>query len=312
MKKNTYIFLFFFAIICVSTNAQKKTLQAKLSQEKITIDGKLDEEIWKTAPVATDFVTYQPDNGKPIPENKKTEVQIVYDNDAVYVAAKLYDNEPNKIAKEITPRDAFGNSDLFGVFINGNNDGQQDYQFIVTAAGVQIDDNSNDKTTDDYTWDAIWDSSVKITDFGWVVEMKIPYAALRFPSAKKQTWQINFYRDIKRENKQYTWNHIDTHISSFHQQYGTLEGIENITTPTRLFLIPYSSYYYENNALGSNNKFKAGLDIKYGISNAFTLDAILVPDFGQTKFDNVILNLTPFEQVYNENRPFFYRRNRFI
>jgi hypothetical protein len=304
MPKFNSLLLLLFTLSSASMQSQKKTLQAKSITENITVDGKINEEIWKSAPIATDFVMYQPDNGKPIADNKKTEVKVLYDNDAIYVSALLYDNEPSKIAKEITKRDVDGNSDSFGVFINGNNDGQQDYQFFVSASGIQIDVLSTE-TTDDYSWDAVWDSSVKITDFGWVVEMKIPYAALRFPNSKKQTWEINFYRSIKRDNQMYTWNFINTNIASFKQQYGKLEGIENINPPTRLFFIPYSSYYYENNYLGANNKLKAGLDIKYGINDAFTVDAILVPDFGQTKFDNAVLNLTPFEQVYNENRPFF-------
>jgi len=119
--------------------SQKKVLQAKSITEKIAIDGILNEEIWKTADVATDFVMYEPDNGKPISEDKKTEVKVLYDNDAIYISAKLYDNEPNKIQKEITYRDILGVDDYFSVSINGFNDGQQDFRFFVTAAGVQLD-----------------------------------------------------------------------------------------------------------------------------------------------------------------------------
>lgn len=157
---------------------------------------------------------------------------------------------------------------------------------------------------EDYSWDAIWDSEVSITEYGWVVEMKIPYAALRFSNDEKQTWGLNFYREIKRDRQKYTWNLIDMKIGAALPQTGQLEGIENIKPPTRLFFIPYSSFYVENNKEGTDNKFKAGMDIKYGINDSFTLDAILVPDFGQTKYDNVVLNLGPFEQQFNENRPF--------
>jgi Domain of unknown function (DUF5916)/Carbohydrate family 9 binding domain-like len=304
MQKITRLLFLLFILISTFSFGQKKTLQAKLTTENIVIDGKLDEAIWQTTPIALDFVMYQPDNGKPIPVSQKTDVKIVYNNDAIYVCAVLRDSEPTKIPKEITKRDVFGNSDIFGIFINGNNDGQGDFQFLVTSSGTQID-NTSTETVDDYSWDAVWESSAKITDIGWVVEMKIPYAALRFPKSEKQTWGINFYREIKRTNQQYTWNHINTKTQLFHTQFGILEGIEKINPPTRLFFIPYSSFYHEENLSGANNKFKAGLDIKYGISEAFTLDAILIPDFGQTKFDNSILNLSPFEQIYDENRPFF-------
>ncbi|MBC7847311.1 MAG: carbohydrate binding family 9 domain-containing protein [Flavobacterium sp.] len=285
---------------------QKKTLQAKSTVESITIDGKNNEEAWKTAPIATDFVMFEPDNGKPISDTKKTEVKILYDNTSIYVLAILHDDEPNKISKELTNRDVFGISDHFSVSINGYNDGQQDFRFYVSSAGVQMDCLAIEDS-EDYSWDAIWKSEVTLTDFGWVVEMKIPYAALRFSKAEKQTWGLNFKRVIKRDaqDQSYTWNYVDTKIGAIITQEGILEGIEKIKTPTRLFFIPYTSAYYQQNEMGSDKTLKGGMDIKYGINDAFTLDAILVPDFGQTKFDNAILNLEPFEQQLNENRPFF-------
>ena len=299
-------FTLLFSLIFLSLEAfsQKKTLQAKRTTEDITIDGKINEEIWKTASIASDFIMFEPDNGKRISNDKKTEVKVLYDNDAIYISAVLYDNEPSKIKKEITNRDVFGVSDHFSVFINGFNDGQQDFRFFVSAAGVQMDCLATEDY-EDFTWDAIWDSEVTLTEFGWVVEMKIPYAALRFSKAEKQTWGLNFMREIKRDVQKYSWNHIDTKIGAVIPQAGILEGIENIKTPTRLFLIPYTSAYYQQSDIGSDTTLKAGLDIKYGINDSFTLDAILVPDFGQTKFDNAILNLQPFEQKFEENRPFF-------
>src|SRR5574343_290561 len=130
--------------------------------------------------------------------------------------------------------------------------------------------------------------------------------ALLFPEKDKQTWGLNFFREVRRERQKYTWSPIDNKIGAISQQAGILTGIENIKTPTRLFLIPYSSFYLSgSDAQKTKGELKGGLDVKYGINDAFTLDAILVPDFGQTKFDNVILNLGPFEQQFNENRPFF-------
>ncbi|MBC7438385.1 MAG: carbohydrate binding family 9 domain-containing protein, partial [Flavobacterium sp.] len=306
MPKFYFLFLLFFVFFSLSTVGQKKTLQAKYTSENISIDGKVSEEAWKTADNATDFIMYEPDNGKPISKSKKTNVKILYDNNAVYVSAILYDEEPNKIARELTNRDEFGVADVFSVFINGNNDGQQNFRFFVSAAGVQMDCLATE-SNEDFNWDAIWDSQVKITDFGWVVEMKIPYAALRFSKESKQTWGLNFRRDIKRGalDQSYTWNFVDTKIGAVITQEGILEGIENIKTPTRLFLIPYTSAYYQKDDYSADKTFKAGMDIKYGINDAFTLDAILVPDFGQTKFDNAILNLEPFEQQFDENRSFF-------
>jgi hypothetical protein len=281
-------------------------LTTQFTTEKITIDGKFDEAAWLKADVAKDFVMWMPDNGKAEPKERRTEIKVTYDNEAVYFAATMYDDEPNKILKELSQRDNSGTADRVGIFINGYNDGQQEFSFILSAAGVQEDFLFTESNGEDSSWNAIWEGKSQITDFGWVAEIRIPYAALRFSTEKKQTWGINFIRDFKRDQKFYSWNLIDNKINSRGNQEGVLNGIENIQTPTRLFLIPYSSFYLNSNASQkTKGDLKGGVDIKYGINDAFTLDAILVPDFGQTAFDNVILNLGPFEQQFNENRPFF-------
>jgi hypothetical protein len=305
MAKSLFFFLSFFILPNLTVYCQKKTLFAKPTDGNIIIDGKIDEETWKKdTEIASNFIMFTPDNGKLISEDKKTEVKVLYNNEAIYISAILYDNEPTKIQREITKRDVFGVSDHFSVSINGFDDGQQDFRFYVSAAGVQMDCLATEDN-EDFSWDAIWDSKVQITDFGWVIEMKIPYAAFRFSNNQKQSWGLNFMREIKRDAQKYTWNHVDTKIGSVITQAGKLKGIENIKPPTRLFFIPYTSAYYQKDNFTSDKTIKAGLDIKYGINDSFTLDAILVPDFGQTKFDNAILNLEPFEQKLDENRPFF-------
>lgn len=305
-KKIIFLLTLAISVSTFTYSQQKKTVRAHKLTEAISIDGELNETVWKNAEVATDFVSLEPKNGTPIPEEFKTEVKILYSNDAIYIGAALYDPNPEKILKELVERDNIGTSDFFGVFINGYNDGQQEFRFFVTAANGQIDTNFTSSEGEDGSWNAIWESNAKITDFGYVVEMKIPYAALRFPEQDKQTWGLNFFREVRRERQKYTWSPIDNKIGAISQQAGILTGIENIKTPTRLFLIPYSSFYLSGSETQkTKGELKGGLDIKYGINDAFTLDAILVPDFGQTKFDNVILNLGPFEQQFNENRPFF-------
>jgi hypothetical protein len=303
MKKTVFLGILLSALW---SYGQKKVVKAQSISQSIIIDGKLDEASWENAPIASDFIMLEPDNGKPIPETKKTNIKVLYDNDAIYIGAMMFDDEPNKILKEISQRDNFGTADLFGVFINGFNDGQQDFMFYVSASDVQADCIMTDANGEDYSWDAVWISKASITENGWIVEMKIPYSALRFSAENKQTWGINFFREIKRERFKYTWNFVDKKIGTFTQQTGVLEGIENIKPPTRLFLMPYASFYL-NAADGQKTygTLKGGMDIKYGINDAFTLDAILIPDFGQTKYDDQILNLGPFEQQFNENRAFF-------
>ncbi|WP_136669000.1 DUF5916 domain-containing protein [Flavobacterium sp. H122] len=284
----------------------KKRITASRIKTPISIDGILDEKEWENAETAKNFVMFDPDNGKAEKDNLKTEVKIIYDNHSVYVGAVLYDSEPDKILKEITERDNIGAADFFGVFINGFNDGQQEYSFFVTASNGQGDCIRTQQQGEDFSWDAIWMSQARITDKGWLVEMKIPYAALRFSKDAKQTWGIQFFREVRRLRQKFTWNPVDNKIGTFTQQTGLLDGLENIETPTRLFLMPYLSYYMNSPAdIKAKGTLKGGMDLKYGVTDAFTLDAILIPDFGQTKFDNQILNLGPFEQQFNENRPFF-------
>lgn len=284
--------------------AEKKTLTIFRTDLSATIDGKLDEPFWNTAQTATDFIMFQPDNGKPELENEKTIVRVAYDNEGIYIGAELHQSKEN-LLKEITQRDNFGTSDHFGIFLNGYNDGQQDFRLIVSAAGTQMDCIATQENGEDYSWDGIWYSAVKLTDFGWVVEMKIPYAAIRFSQKDKQIWGVNFFREVRYKKQKYAWNKIDANIGNIMQQAGTLTGIENIKPPTRLFFIPYASGYVNQSKEGTETTLKGGMDIKYGINDSFTLDAILVPDFGQTAFDNKILNLGPFEQQLNENRGFF-------
>lgn len=298
------LFLTFFFVAL--GHSQKKQITTLFVTDKITIDAKINEPAWQRVEAAKDFFMVEPDNGKPEPQNRKTEVKVLYDNSAIYIAAVLYDDSPKKIGKELTTRDNFATADHFGVFINGYNDGQQEFRFFVSAAGVQQDMVYTSSDGEDGSWDAIWQSHTEITENGWQVEMKIPYAALRFSEQSKQTWGINFYREVIRDRFKYTWSLIDNKITNESIQAGVLQGIENIQTPTRLFFIPYISQYLNaNNWKKAKGEFKGGMDIKYGINDAFTLDAILVPDFGQAAFDNVILNLGPFEQQFNENRPFF-------
>ena len=162
MHKNLIIII----LLCLSNfkgEAQnnfisKKKLVANKISESISIDGELNETIWNKTETASNFVMFEPDNGKAAPSELKTEVKVLYNDDAVYIGAILYDNDPKAILKEITERDNFGISDAFGVFINGYNDGQQDFQFFVTASNGQADCNFTSQYGEDYSWNAIWES----------------------------------------------------------------------------------------------------------------------------------------------------------
>jgi len=296
----------------MSSAQQKKSLNIIKTTTAPKIDGVLDDAIWNTVEVATDFVQYDPEMGVKAPENKKTEVRITYNDQAIYIAAYLHDN-PDDIFKVFSPRDDFGQADYFGVTFNPNNDAQNDIKFFVMSSGTQADivggssgrRGGGPGPRGDRGWNAVWDSAVKHVDDGWIVEMKIPYAALRFANEEDPVWGIQFYRKYRKDGLDYSWSPIDRTVGQQGIYDGELKGLKNISPPTRLSFYPFASYTAVNqsNETVSNTGF--GMDVKYGITESFTLDMTLIPDFSQAAFDKVELNLGPFEQRFDEQRQFF-------
>ena len=268
------------------------------------IDGILNDAAWQNAPIATDFVERMPNNGKPISDSLKTDVKIVYDDLGIYFGATMKDPEADKILKELTERDGIGNDDFFFILLNGYNDRQQSLQFIVTAAGVQYDAKMTNEN-EDSSWNGIWYSAIQINDDGWVAEIFIPYSEVRFPNKNVQEWGLNMEREMRRTRTRYSWSHVDNTKGAFSIYDGEIYGIENIKSPTRLSFQPYVSAYVNDYDGKAETIFNGGMDLKYGINDAFTLDMVLIPDFGQSKFDAEVLNLSAFEVQYEENRPFF-------
>jgi hypothetical protein len=305
MKKFIILFYILFQFNAVAQiNLNPKSIHALKISLQPTIDGVLDESLWKNSETAKDFVMFRPGIGTNEPQGKKTEVKVMYDDEAIYFGALLYDDDIKNIPLESATRDNFGQTDWFGIMLNPLNDGQNDTEFFIQATGNQGDAKAtiNDE---DFSWSAVWESAVKLDDEKWVVEVKIPYAALRFSNEKVQTWGLNFHRRMQNTKEQYTWNPIDKTIGNLQQYAGIIYGIENISPPTRLSFFPYTSSSYSIYNGENNFDTNFGMDVKYGISESFTLDATLIPDFGQTAFDNLTLNLGPFEQQYSEKRAFF-------
>lgn len=283
---------------------EKKILKTTKTTDIIKIDGVLNEPIWNQLDAAKDFTMFDPGSGNPEPVNKKTKIKVTYTEEAIYIGAYLFDDNIKSIPMEILGRDNFGQADYLFVSLNPNNDGLNDLAFIVFSTGSQADAkviNGNE----DFSWNAVWESSVKINDDGWVVEMKIPYLNLRFSNQENQIWGINFARNIQSLKEKYSWNFVDKTKGVYTLYAGLLTGITKIDTPTRLSFYPYASTSFLKFDGTSKSDYSLGLDIKYGINDSFTLDATLIPDFSQTDFDAVELNLGPFEQNYAEKRSFF-------
>ncbi|MFA6128094.1 MAG: DUF5916 domain-containing protein [Bacteroidales bacterium] len=311
--KNVLLGLFLiFPFLSAHSLNEKKQLTAIRTTGKITIDGVLDEPAWQNANKASDFVTYSPSMG--LPESQRTEVNVVYDNKAVYFGIRLYDTAPDSILKELTKRDQVsdGNVDRFKISLNPYNDGQNLFEFEVSAANVQADSKQSSASSGgqdmyhhgDPSWNTVWYSKVSFTDNGWMLEVEIPFAAIRFPKQDVQKWGINFQRTVRRTRETTTWNPIDRNFGE-ESQVGELTGIQSVKSPVRLELYPFAAGYYQLAPEGNGFSYAAGMDLKYGINDAYTLDMTLIPDFGQRKSDQLILNLTPYEVKYQENRQFF-------
>lgn len=300
-----FILISFIVFFCTSYSQNKKTLHIQRTANAPKIDGNLNDSAWDTAETATGFIQFKPEMGKSETEENKSIVKITYDDTAIYIGAYLYD-DPSLIMRQFNSRDNFGQSDFFGLILNPNNDAQNDSEFFVFSSGAQADAIATPTSGEDFSWNAVWDSSVKIVNDGWIVEMKIPYSALRFSNnGGPQTWGLNFHRHIRRTQEQYSWNPIDITKGNIGLYHGELIGLENITPPTRLSFFPFISGTETRFDGTKESNFGAGLDVKYGVSENFTLDATLIPDFSQAGVDNVTLNLGPFEQIFSEQRQFF-------
>ena len=316
--KPILLFIAFAIILAIPSEAQqtRRQLPAVRTNATFKIDGTLSEPAWKEAVPATDFIEVRPKNGAPERNGNNTVVYILYDNNSIYVGGYCHEVHADSVSKELAGRDGIGASDFVGIVLDTYNDKINAVGFFVTPYGEQFDakysvPNNTNNGGEDPSWNAVWESAAKVQPDGWSFEMKIPYSALRFNNKENQTWGLNLIRNRTKAGEQYSWNYINTVTNGFINQEGEWTGIQRISPPLRLSLTPYLSAYanhYPYNQDGVKNlttSVNGGMDLKYGINQSFTLDMTLVPDFGQVQSDNVVLNLTPFEIKYNENRSFF-------
>lgn len=319
MKK--VVVLSLLSVLSIFSFAQEqKNLTTQKIKSAIRIDGILDEDVWNNVPTATNFIERTPTFGQK--ETQPSWVKIVYDDEAIYVGAFFEDANPQQIPIQLTTRDNEQNQnvDLFYIAFDTYHDKQNAFVFGVTSAGVQTDfkygENTfiqsadGSSTKEDRSWDAIWENVSKINDKGWVVEMKIPFAILRFPKKDIQTWGLQMVRYRQQTRQSFWWNETNPQTSNLLSQYGTLDNLKGIRPPLRLFLYPNASLggtrsFDDNQKTLLQKNYNVGLDIKYGLNESFTLDMTLVPDFGQVLSDNKVLNISPFQQRFDERRPFF-------
>ena len=289
-----------------------RTVEAVRISAPPRIDGRLDDEAWRTAVIATDFLQREPDEGKPATE--RTELRVVFDGQAVYVGVKLYDREPARIVRRLSRRDDRSDADLFSIYFDPHHDHVTGAMFTVTAAGSQADAILHNDSWQDDSWDAVWDAAVTTDGEGWSAEMRIPFSQLRFPRTALDAWGINAARYIQRRNETAWLQLVPRMENRLASRMAHLTGVHGIRAPRQFELAPYSVARAEFVAPdGPGNPFNdgsrmfagTGIDLKYGLTSSFTINAAVNPDFGQVEVDPAVVNLTAFETFFSEKRPFF-------
>lgn len=303
------------ATLLAQNDSSLPEVVAVRTPEPPVIDGRVDDEVWKSAQVIDTFRQRRPDEGYPATE--RTEVRILYDDNALYISFICYDSNPDEIVRRLTRRDRDVPSDRVSIGIDSDFDRKSAFIFEVNAAGVKRDffmyDDGNET---DINWDGLWQAEVAGRPDGWSAEFKIPYQALRFSEGDELVWGINFAREIDRKNEWVFWSLIPREARGWVSRFGILKGIRDIDPPRSLMFLPYTlgggTSFPSGQAPARVNRFdrefRAGLDIEYGLSNNTILNITVNPDFGQVEVDEVVLNLSAFETFFPEKRPFFLER----
>jgi hypothetical protein len=262
------------------------------------IDGLIDDEIWKTVEPVSGFFQYDPVNGAKASE--ETYVWAAYDQDHLYFAFLMKDSQPDKIWAELTPRNEWDQNDAIEVILDAYNDKRTSITFAVNPKGVQKN-----------SVETIWRSGAVVRPDGWSAEMSIPFKSLRFSAAKLDVWGINFERYIQRLNETDCWTDVDRDLPRL-QQSGELRGLAGLRPGYNLEFFPYAGVRTSKQEGETDTKAAAGLDVKWGIKPNLYLDVTASPDFSEVESDPFIPQLSPYENYFAENRPFFTEGSRYF
>jgi len=244
------------------------------------IDGRLNEEAWALAPAAADFTQRDPDEGRPATE--RTEVRVLYDDTAVYIGTRMFDGEPQRIDRRLSPRDSDPDADRLTVYLDPMRDRLTGAIFRVSASNVQQDAVLHNDSWWDTTWDGVWQSQVSVDDQGWSAEVRIPLSQLRFATSEHQTWGINVERFVRRKNE-YSWlEMVPKNQNGMASRMLDLTGLDGMRPRRNLELLPYVAGRVEMvDPASSGNPFNdgtrpfgaAGLDLKWGLTSNLTVSA---------------------------------------
>ncbi len=290
------------------SEGKRLAIHAVSTVERPRIDGKLDDRVWHSGNPSTGFVQSEPDEGARATE--RTEVWVAFDADNLYVAAHLYDSDPNGVVIKDIRRDfRRDNQDTFEVILDTFGDRRNGYIFATNAAGARGDEQvTNEGRETNTSWDAPWSVKTERTSDGWTLEMSIPFAALRTGRGDVTTWGINFSRRIRRKNELVFWAPIPRAYALTRLSLaGNLHDLGTVKRGLDLRVTPYmlGRTVRETGGATFAEDMEGGVDIKYGITVGLTLDAAVNPDFAQVESDVQQVNLTQFSQFFPEKREFF-------
>jgi hypothetical protein len=290
------------------------SITARRAERSPKVDGKLDDAVWQNAQWTADFIQREPQEGQPATE--KTEVAVMYDDEAIYIGARMHSSDPAGVRALVTRRDREESSDQLLISFDTYLDRRTAYSFGVTAAGVRIDYyHPNDfETSRDYSYDPVWQAETNRTANGWTTEIRIPFTQLRFNAGVEQIWGINIVRRIPARNEIAFWRLIGRNETGWSSRMGQLVGIQGIRPSRRIEMLPYvASDTRVQSEVDQDNPFadktttgiRAGGDVRMGLGPNLTLEATFNPDFGQVEADPAEVNLTAYETFFAERRPFF-------
>jgi hypothetical protein len=298
------------SLLSFGQNPQKKSLKVpELHEVNIKVNGILDEAEWAQSAKIDELNQYFPEPSAP-QEGIQSDVRIFYTQEGIYFAGILKDDRA-PILSQLTPRDRVNaNTDWIHLIINPFNDGANDFNFYLSAAGVQGDSRQTSDNDEDGSWNAVWWSAVVKEKHQWSFEIYIPYQVLRIPQggagAQPPAWGFNIKRSIRSDRTMYSWNPIDRNFRNESLQSGLLTGINVIDPPVRISLRPNITAGMQKTGDSDWRATRTGgADIKIGLNKSFTLDMTLLPDFSQVAFDEQFVNFEAFEQQFDENRQFF-------
>jgi hypothetical protein len=291
---------------------RKQAHATRVPNGAIRLDGELGEPAWAAARAITDFVQREPVEGA-VPTDP-TDVRIVYDDDAIYVGARMQSS--GGVRAPLGRRDDDGQAEHILVSFDTYLDRRTASTFGVTAAGVRLDvySSSDDLESGDNGYSPVWGAEVFRDAAGWVAEMRIPFSQLRFNDRSPQVWGLNIERRVPARNEQVFWALIPRTETKWSSLFGDLHGIDGIRPRRRLELLPYVAGASQvigdrdrQNPFTSaaNLEGRAGLDLKMGLGSNLTLEATVNPDFGQVEADPAEVNLSAVETFFEERRPFF-------